>query len=106
MYSVARCLGWGQDSRRSVGAGCPQWLSSAGEEQRWWSGGATEGAGKEVGGAPDVGAELGAVMGSSEGDRGGISWWLNNGSTMAQQRQWAEEEKGSVRRGALLLNAA
>jgi hypothetical protein len=61
---------------------------------------------RRLGGAPGVGAELGAVMGSSEGDRGGIAWWLNNGSTMAQQRQWAEEEKGSVRRGALLLNAA
>jgi hypothetical protein len=45
----------------------------AGEEQRWWSRGADEGAGKEVGAAPDIGAELRAVTRNSKGDRGGIS---------------------------------
>jgi hypothetical protein len=42
------------------------------------------GADKEVEGAPGVGAELGAVSGSSEGDRGGSSRWLNDGSMTAQ----------------------
>jgi hypothetical protein len=63
--------------------GCPWWLGSAREEQRWWSGGEAEGTGKEVGGAPDVGAELGAVTGTSEGDWGGVSWLLNDGDMMA-----------------------
>jgi hypothetical protein len=48
--------------------GYPRWLGSAGEERRWWSRGAAEGADKEVGGAPDISAELWAVTGSSEGD--------------------------------------
>jgi hypothetical protein len=39
------------------------------------------------------------VIENSEGDRGGISWWLNDDDTMAQWRQWAEEEKGSSRGG-------
>jgi hypothetical protein len=82
-----------------AGVGCPRWLSSAGEERRWWSGGAAEGTGKEVGGAPDVGAELGVVMECSKGDRGGVSWCFNDGGTMAQRRQWAEDEKGSSREG-------
>jgi hypothetical protein len=51
-----------------AGVGCLQWLGSVGEERWWWSRGAAEGAGKEVGGAPGVGAELGVVMESSEGD--------------------------------------
>jgi hypothetical protein len=42
------------------------------------------------------------VTGSSEGDRGGVSWWLNDGGMTAQWRQRAEEEKGSSRGGALL----
>jgi hypothetical protein len=33
------------------------------------------GAGKEVEGAPGVGAKLGAVSGGSEGDRGSVSRW-------------------------------
>jgi hypothetical protein len=41
---------------------------------------------KEVEGAPGVGAELGAVSGSSEGDRGGSSRWLNDGSMTALWR--------------------
>jgi hypothetical protein len=72
-------LGWGQDYRRRTREGCPWWLGSAGEELQWWSGGAAEGAGKEVRGAPGIGAELRVVTGSSEGDRGGISQWLNDG---------------------------
>jgi hypothetical protein len=54
-------------------AGCLCWLGSAEEERRWRRRGAADGVGKEVGGAPGVGAELRAVMGSSEGDRCGIS---------------------------------
>jgi hypothetical protein len=50
-----------------AGVGCPQWLGSAREERQWWSRGVVEGTGKEVGGALDVGAELGALIGSSEG---------------------------------------
>jgi hypothetical protein len=60
----------------------PRWLSSAGEERRWWSRGAAEGAGKEVEVAPGVCAEIRAVSGSLEGDRAGISWRLNDGGTM------------------------
>jgi hypothetical protein len=86
--------------------GCPRWLGSAREERWWWSGGAAEGTGKEVWGAPGVGAELGVVTGSSEGDRGIISRWLNDGGTMAQWQQQAKEEKGSSWGGALLLKAA
>jgi hypothetical protein len=89
-----------------AGAGCPWWLGSAGEERRWWSGGAAKGTSKEVRGAPGVDAELGAVMESSEGDRGGVSWQLNDGGTTTQWRQWAEEEKGSSQGGAHLLKAA
>jgi hypothetical protein len=63
--------------------GCPRWLNLAGEERWWWSEGATEGATKEVRGAPDVVAELGAVTGSSEGDRGGVLSWLNNSGMTA-----------------------
>jgi hypothetical protein len=39
----------------------------SGGEQWWWSRGAAEGAGKGVEGAHDVGTELGAVSGISEG---------------------------------------
>jgi hypothetical protein len=99
-------LGWGRDGRRMAGVGYPRWLDSAREERRWWSGGAAEGAGKEVGGAPGVCAELGVVTKSSERDRGGVSWWLNDGGMMAQWQQRVEEEKGSSRGGALLLKAA
>jgi hypothetical protein len=70
MNSAARCLGWGRDDRRMAGAGCPWCLGSAGEERRWWSRGAGKGAGKEVGRDPSIGAELRAVTGSLEGDRG------------------------------------
>jgi hypothetical protein len=66
-------LGVGQDGRRRTGAGCPWWLGSTVEELRRWSGGAVKCAGKEDRGAPNVGAELGVVTGSSEGDRGGVS---------------------------------
>jgi hypothetical protein len=76
-------LGWGRDGQRRVGVGCLRWLGSAEEEWQWWSGGAAEGAGKEVGGAPGVGEELRAVTESSEGDQGGVSWWLNDGGTTA-----------------------
>jgi hypothetical protein len=106
MYSATRCLGWGRDGWRRDRAGYPWWLGSAGDERWWWSGGATKASGKEVEGAPGVGAELRAVMESLEGDQGGISWWLNDGGTLVQWRQWAEEEKGSSRGGALLLKAA
>jgi hypothetical protein len=84
---VARYLGWGRDGRRMAGVGCPRWLGLPGEERRWWSGGVAEGTGKEVGGAPGVDVELGAVTGSSEGDRGIVSRWLNDGGTMAQWQQ-------------------
>jgi hypothetical protein len=70
----------------------------------WWSRGATEGAGKEVEGAPGVGTELAAVSGSSEGDRGGVSWQPDDGGRMAQWRQQAEEEeKGLLTWGGVLL---
>jgi hypothetical protein len=49
-------------------------------EQRGSSRGAAEGASKEGEGAPGVGAELGAVSRSSEGDRSGGSWQLNDGN--------------------------
>jgi hypothetical protein len=62
----------------------PRWLSSAGEERRWWSRGAAEGAGKEVEVAPSVCVELRAVSGSLEGYRAGISWRLNNGGMTVQ----------------------
>jgi hypothetical protein len=48
-----------------AGARCLWWLGSAREERWQWSGGAAEGTGKEVGGAPGVDAELGVVMESS-----------------------------------------
>jgi hypothetical protein len=95
MYSVARCLGWGRDGRRMAGAGSLRWLGSAQEERRWWSRGAAEGAGRELRGAPGISTELKAVMESLEGDRGGVSRWLNNGGTMAQWQQRVKEEKGS-----------
>jgi hypothetical protein len=60
------------------------WLGSAGEEWLWWSRGAAEDVGKEVGGAPGIGAELRAVTGSLEGDQGSVSWWLNDGNSTAQ----------------------
>jgi hypothetical protein len=63
---VARCLGWGRHGWKSTGAGCPWWHGSAKEERQWWSGGVAEGTGKEVRGAPGIGAELEAVMESSE----------------------------------------
>jgi hypothetical protein len=43
------------------------------------------------------------VMGSLEGDRGSVWWWLNDGGTTAQWQHWAEEEKCSSRGGVLLL---
>jgi hypothetical protein len=86
MYSVARCLGWGRDGWRMAGVGCSRSLGSTREEWRWWSRGAAEGAGNEVGGAPDVGVELRAVT--------------------AQWRQRRRRKKGSSRGGALLLKAA
>jgi hypothetical protein len=44
------------------------------------------------------------VTGSSEGDRGGISRWLNDGGTTVQWRQWvAEGERGAPRGGRVLL---
>jgi hypothetical protein len=86
--------------------GCLRWLSLAREERWWWSGGAVEGTGKEVGGAPGVGAELREMTESSEGDQGGVLWWLNDDGMMAQWRQRVEEEKGSSRGGAFLLKAA
>jgi hypothetical protein len=51
-------------------AGVPWQHKSRGGERWWWSRGVARGVGKEVEGAPDVGAKLGAVMGSSKGDRG------------------------------------
>jgi hypothetical protein len=86
--------------------GCSWWLGSTGEEWRWWTGGAAEGTGKQVEGAPGVGAKLRVVTESLDWDQGGISRWLNDGGTMAQWQQWAEEEKGSSWGGVLLLKAA
>jgi hypothetical protein len=43
------------------------------------AGGAAEGAGKGLEGVHGVGAELKGLSGSSEGDQGGRSWWLNDG---------------------------
>jgi hypothetical protein len=93
---VAWCLGWGRDSRRMAGAGCPRWPSSAGEERRWWSEGVAECAGKEVGGAPGVGAELRAVTESSEGDRGGsmtTARWHSGGNGQRRKRVAHGEER-------------
>jgi hypothetical protein len=39
------------------------------------------------------------VTGSSEGDRGDISQWLNDGSMMVQWQQRAEEERGDPFKG-------
>jgi hypothetical protein len=89
-----------------AGVRCLWWLGSAREERRQWSGGAAEGTSKEVGEAPGVDVELGVVTESSEGDRGSISWWLNDGGMTAQWQQWVEEDKGSSQGGALLLKAA
>jgi hypothetical protein len=61
-----------------AGAGCLRWLGSAREERQWWSRGVAEGTDKEVGGALNVGAELGALIGSLEGYWGGISWRHDN----------------------------
>jgi hypothetical protein len=55
-------------------------------ERRRWSRGAAEGVGKEVEGAPSIGAELGAVSSGLEGDQGGVSWQLNDTGMMAQWR--------------------
>jgi hypothetical protein len=99
-------LGVGSTLMKSTRAGCPWWHGSAKEERQWWSGGVAEGTGKEVRGAPGIVAELEAVMESSEEDRDGILWKLNDGGTTAQWRQWAEEEKDSSWGGALLLTAA
>jgi hypothetical protein len=57
----------------------PRWHKPSGRERRRWSRGAAEDHDKEGEGAPGVGAELRAVSRSSEGDRGGGSWWLNDG---------------------------
>jgi hypothetical protein len=73
-------------------------------ERRWWSRGPTEDDDKEGEEAPDVGAELGAVSGSSEGDRGGGSRWLNDGKHgWHSGGEGAEEEKRLLMRGVLLL---
>jgi hypothetical protein len=47
--------------------------------RRLAAGGAAKGASKGVEGVHSVDAELGAVSGSSEGDQGGGSRWLNDG---------------------------
>jgi hypothetical protein len=80
-----------------AGAGCSWWYGSVGEEWRRWSGGAAEGAGKEVRGAPSVGAELGAVTGSSEGDHGGsmtVARW-RSGSNERRRKRAAHGEEHS-----------
>jgi hypothetical protein len=79
-----------------AGAGCPQWLGSAGVEWRWWSGVAVESADKVVRVAPDIGAELGAVTRSLEWDRGGVSRWLNDGRMMTQWRRRGGGGKGQL----------
>jgi hypothetical protein len=76
-------LGVGSRGRRRARADYLRWLGSAEEGRWWWSGGAAEATGKEVGEAPGIGAELGAVTESSEGVWGGISRWLNDSSTTA-----------------------
>jgi hypothetical protein len=53
-------------------------------ERRWWSRGAAVGVGKEVEGAPSVGAKLGAVSSGLEGDQGSVLWQLNDTDMMAQ----------------------
>jgi hypothetical protein len=55
--------------RRQAGVGVTGGVRAVGEERWRWSGGAAEGTGKEVWGAPDVGAELGAVTGGLEAGR-------------------------------------
>jgi hypothetical protein len=109
---------WGGSTRRgdaqggveTVGGGMERAVHGGSvRTERNGGGGAEEQprAAEVVGGeAPGVGAKLGVVTGSSEGDRGGVSRWLNDGSTTMQWWQRVEEEKGSSRGGALLLKAA
>jgi hypothetical protein len=84
-------------------SGVPRWHKPSGGERRRWSRGADEGTDKEVEGAPDVGAEFRAVSRSLEGDRGSISWRLNNGGTMAQWQRRGGGGKGLLTGGVLLL---
>jgi hypothetical protein len=90
----------GRDGWRRARADCPWWLGSAGEEWRWGSGGAAKGTGKEVEGAPSVGAELGAVRRSSEEDRGSskmVARW-HSGSNGQRRKRVAPGEGRSFQR--------
>jgi hypothetical protein len=76
--------------------GYPRWLGSAGEERKQWSGGAVEGAAKEVRSAPGAGAELGAVTKSLEGD-----WVAFHGSSTAVTLWHSGDNGWRRKKGAL-----
>jgi hypothetical protein len=95
---------WGvRGGRGSLEQGVPRRCKLSGGERRWWSRGAAEGAGKGVEGAHGVGAELGVVSQSSEGDQGGGLRWFNDCSTTAQWQRRGGGPKRVVHRGGGVL---